>query len=70
MDISAQMRAIAVAARAASRKLSAAEGCTRQQALLNLADLLGKSAAAIKTANAKDIAAAEARGLDKARLDR
>jgi glutamate-5-semialdehyde dehydrogenase len=61
---------MAQAARAASRKLAAAEGAARQQALLNLAGLLGDKAAAIKTANAKDIKAAEKRGLDKARLDR
>ena len=70
MDIVAQMRAIAQAARAASRKLAAAEGSARQQALLNLAALLGEKAAVIKAANAQDIAKAEARGLDKARLDR
>lgn len=70
MDIAAEMRAIAQAARAASRKLAAAEGSARQQALLNLAELLGQSAPAIKIANAKDIAAAQARGLDQARLDR
>ncbi len=70
MDIAAEMRAMAQAARAASRKLAAAEGSARQQALLNLADLLGENASAIQAANAKDIKAAEARGLDKARLDR
>ncbi len=70
MDIAASMRAMAQAARAASRRLAAAEGSARQQALLNLAGLLAERAAVIKAANAKDIAAAEARGLDKARLDR
>ena len=70
MDIAAEMRAMAQAARAASRRLAAAEGSARQQALLNLAALLGENAPAIKDANSKDIKAAEARGLDKARLDR
>lgn len=70
MDIAAEMRAMAQAARAASRRLAAAEGSTRQQALLNLAALLGENAVAIKAANAKDIDAAKARGLDQARLDR
>ncbi|MGE4263533.1 MAG: glutamate-5-semialdehyde dehydrogenase [Desulfovibrio sp.] len=70
MDIAAEMRAMAQAARAASRRLAAAEGSARQQALLNLAGLLAERAGAIKAANAKDIAAAQARGLDKARLDR
>ncbi|MBI5520071.1 MAG: glutamate-5-semialdehyde dehydrogenase [Desulfovibrio sp.] len=70
MDIAAEMRAMAQAARAASRRLAAAEGSARQQALLNLAGLLSERAADIKAANARDIAAAQARGLDKARLDR
>jgi glutamate-5-semialdehyde dehydrogenase len=70
MDIAAQMRLIAQGARAASRKLAAAEGSARQQALLNLAELLGSRAQAITAANAKDVDAARARGLDQARLDR
>lgn len=70
MDIAAAMRAMAQAARAASRRLAAAEGSARQQALLNLAGLLAERSAVIKAANARDIAAAQARGLDKARLDR
>lgn len=70
MDIAAQMRQIAQGARAASRKLAAAEGSARQQALLNLAGLLGDRAQDIKAANAKDVDAARARGLDQARLDR
>lgn len=70
MDIAAEMRAMAQAARDASRRLAAAEGSARQQALLNLAELLTARAAEIRAANARDIAVAEARGLDKARLDR
>jgi len=70
MDIAAQMRLIAQGARAASRKLAAAEGAARQQALLNLAGLLTDRAVAVKSANARDIDAAKARGLDQARLDR
>ncbi|MBA4356238.1 MAG: glutamate-5-semialdehyde dehydrogenase [Desulfovibrio sp.] len=70
MTIAAQMRTIAKAAKAASRKLAAAEGRARQQALLNLADLLGQHAAGIFAANAKDIEAARKNGLDNAKLDR
>jgi glutamate-5-semialdehyde dehydrogenase len=70
MDIAAQMRLIAQGARAASRKLAAAEGSARQQALLNLAGLLSDRSREVKAANAKDIEAAKARGLDQARLDR
>ncbi|MDR3641896.1 MAG: glutamate-5-semialdehyde dehydrogenase [Humidesulfovibrio sp.] len=70
MDIAAQMRLIAQGARAASRKLAAAEGSLRQQALLNLAALLADRAEHVKSANARDVDAASARGLDQARLDR
>ncbi|OIO00274.1 MAG: glutamate-5-semialdehyde dehydrogenase [Desulfovibrionaceae bacterium CG1_02_65_16] len=70
MDIAAQMRQIAQNARAASRKLAAAEDAVRQQALLNLAGLLTDRAADVKAANARDVDAARARGLDQARLDR
>jgi len=70
MDIATQMRLIAKNARAASRRLAAAEGSARQQALLNLAGLLTEQAADIKAANEKDIDTAKARGLDQARLDR
>jgi len=70
MDIAAQMRAIARSAREASRRLAAAEGRSRSQALENIAALLSQNAGEIKAANRRDIDAAAARGLDKARLDR
>jgi glutamate-5-semialdehyde dehydrogenase len=70
MTIAAQMRTIAQDAKAASRKLAAAEGGARRQALLNMAELLGQGAAAIFAANRKDLDAARANGLDSAKLDR
>lgn len=70
MTIAAQMRKIAQDAKAASRKLAAAEGSARQQALLTLAGLLGQNAAAIFAANKKDLDAARKGGLDSAKLDR
>jgi len=70
MTIAAQMRTIAKDAKTASRKLAAAEGSARQQALLNIAELLGKSANAIFSANKKDLDAARKAGLDAAKLDR
>jgi glutamate-5-semialdehyde dehydrogenase len=70
MTIADQMRKIAQDAKAASRRLAAAEGSARQQALLNMADLLGKNAAAIFAANKKDLDAARKSGLDSAKLDR
>ncbi|PKN07544.1 MAG: glutamate-5-semialdehyde dehydrogenase [Deltaproteobacteria bacterium HGW-Deltaproteobacteria-8] len=70
MTIAAQMRTIAKDAKDASRKLASAEGSARQQALLNMADLLGQGAAAIFAANKKDLDAARKNGLDDAKLDR
>ncbi|MDO9631166.1 MAG: gamma-glutamyl-phosphate reductase, partial [Humidesulfovibrio sp.] len=70
MTIAAQMRKIAQDAKAASLKLASAEGSVRQQALLNMAELLGQSAAAIFAANKKDLDAAQKSGLDSAKLDR
>lgn len=70
MDIAAQMLDIAKSARAASRRLAAAEGSARQQALLNLSGLLSAGAQAIFAANKKDVDAAAGRGLDQAKLDR
>lgn len=70
MDIAVQMENIARAARAASRKLAAAEGSARRQALLNIAELLSARKADIMAANGKDLDAAKTRGMDQARLDR
>lgn len=70
MDIAAQMLEMARNARSASRKLAAAEGASRQNALLCLAGLLADNAPAIFAANKRDVDAAAARGLDSAKLDR
>ncbi len=70
MDIAAQMLAMARAAKEASRRLAAAPGSARTQALLNLAALLDQSAPRIFEANKLDVDAARARGLDSAKLDR
>ncbi|MBU1040786.1 MAG: glutamate-5-semialdehyde dehydrogenase [Proteobacteria bacterium] len=70
MTIAAQMRKIAQDAKAASRRLASAEGSVRQQALLNMAELLGQSGPAIFAANKKDLDAAQKNGLDSAKLDR
>ncbi len=70
MDIAAQMLGIARDAKNASRRLAAAEGSARTQALLNLAALLAQGAPDIFAANRRDVDAARARGLDSAKLDR
>ncbi|MDD4952647.1 MAG: glutamate-5-semialdehyde dehydrogenase, partial [Desulfovibrionaceae bacterium] len=70
MDIKAQMLAIGKRARQAARSLAAADGRAKERALSALAGLLGSEAEAVYAANRRDIEAAEAAGLDKARLQR
>ncbi|WP_054650425.1 glutamate-5-semialdehyde dehydrogenase [Salidesulfovibrio brasiliensis] len=70
MSIRDDMLAIGQKAREASRALSAASGTAKADALNALADLLESETEAIRQANAEDLKAAEARGLDKARLQR
>ncbi|MEQ5788181.1 glutamate-5-semialdehyde dehydrogenase [Erythrobacter sp. NFXS35] len=62
--------ALARAARLAQRQLAAMTSEARAAALHLAADRLEASAPAILTANAKDIAAGEARGIARAMLDR
>jgi glutamate-5-semialdehyde dehydrogenase len=70
MNLESQMRELAAAARGASRKLATATGLQRDRALTVLADLLDQSRSGIFAANAKDLEAARAGGLDEARIDR
>lgn len=70
MNLESQMRELAAAARSASRKLATATGLQRDRALTVLADLLDQSRSGIFAANAKDLEAARAGGLDEARIDR
>jgi glutamate-5-semialdehyde dehydrogenase len=57
-------------AHAASKILALASTAAKDRALLALADLLDASRAEVKAANAKDIAAAKANGLNDALIDR
>jgi glutamate-5-semialdehyde dehydrogenase len=61
---------IAQRARAASLLLATAPTVQKNAALLQLATLIDSSHAPLLTANAKDLAAAEANGLTKAQIDR
>jgi len=65
-----QMFALGRAARAAADELTRIPGAKRNQALEAAAAEIRASRAQILAANAKDMAAAEARGLSKAMLDR
>lgn len=70
MDIKTEMTALGKRAKDAARVMSSADGAAKNAALLALAELLGVERAAIQAENAKDLAAAEAAGMDAPRLDR
>ena len=70
MDVKAYCLNLADRALAASRKLVCASGTQRNAALQNIAQRLLDSAAKIKEANAKDLAAGKEAGLTAAMLDR
>jgi glutamate-5-semialdehyde dehydrogenase len=70
MNLESNMRDLAASAKSASRKLATATGLERTKALLVLADLLHDSRREIFAANALDLDAARAGGLDEARIDR
>lgn len=70
MDIREQMVEMGKRAKGAARKLSAASGKAKADALLILAGLLESESAAIAEANKLDLDAAAERGLDKARVQR
>lgn len=70
MDIREQMIAIARNARKAGRRIANASPAAKDKALTRLAELLRERSDFIAEANAKDIRAAEERGLDAPRVDR
>lgn len=70
MNLELQMRELAASARSAARTLATATGLERNKALLALAGLLQDSRQEIFAANALDLEAARASGLDEARIDR
>ena len=70
IDITEAMHQIGTRARAASRVMASADTASKNSALAAIAHALRRDAAAVKTANAEDLAAARAAGLDPALLDR
>ncbi|MCZ8073617.1 MAG: aldehyde dehydrogenase family protein, partial [Paucibacter sp.] len=64
------MRAVGHAARQASRHMAAASTAAKNQALLSLARRLREAGPALAAANARDLKAAAAAGLDGPMLDR
>ena len=70
MTLTEQMTVLGQQARAASRELARLTTEEKNRCLLAMAEALEKNAAAIKTANAKDMAAGAKMGLSSAMLDR
>lgn len=69
-DIPAYVRQVGERARAASRRLARAEGSARDHALRAIAGIIRRDAAALREANAEDLAAGREQGLEPALLDR
>ena len=69
-DIKEYMQAVGKTARAASRLMALADTATKNLALTEIATALQNQTALLLAANAKDVAAARAGGLDDASVDR
>ncbi|WP_031483730.1 glutamate-5-semialdehyde dehydrogenase [Maridesulfovibrio frigidus] len=70
MSLSEDMKEVATKAKKAARKISCADGSTRNGVILKLASLLDEEKEFIFAENRKDLDAAKARGLDSARMQR
>jgi glutamate-5-semialdehyde dehydrogenase len=70
ISLEARMLQIGVAARTASRAIARADTKTKDAALKAIASAIRAAAPAIKAANAEDVAAARAAGMEAAMLDR
>lgn len=69
-NIAQYMKGVGQAARAASRIMAQADTSAKNRALTEIATALKNSSAELLAANAKDVAAARANGLDAASVDR
>jgi glutamate-5-semialdehyde dehydrogenase len=69
-DIKQYMKSVGQQARASARKMAQAETAVKNKALLAIADAILIDSAALISANAKDVASAQAHGLDAASIDR
>jgi glutamate-5-semialdehyde dehydrogenase len=69
-NVKEYMQGVGQAARAASRLMAQADTATKNRALTEIAAALQSQSAQLLAANAKDVAAARANGLDDASVDR
>ena len=70
MSVANYMQQLGAQAKAASKVLATAPTMAKNNALLSMANALNNARPALKTANQKDLSAAEKNGLDEAMLDR
>ncbi|MBL8528311.1 MAG: glutamate-5-semialdehyde dehydrogenase [Burkholderiales bacterium] len=70
MDMRTYMQGVGKAARVASRAMAKAQTQAKDRALLVMADAIARDEARLLAANAEDLAAAQAQGLEAALLDR
>src|SRR5580704_5799960 len=70
MDIDEYMTGIGRRARQASRAMARAATAAKNDALIAIAHAIEREAAALKEANARDVAGAREKGLDAAFVDR
>ena len=70
MSVADYMQQLGAQAKAASKVLATAPTMAKNNALLSTANALNNARSALKTANQKDLSAAEKNGLDEAMLDR
>ena len=70
MSVADYMQQLGAQAKAASKVLATAPTMAKNNALLSMANALNNARSALKTANQKDLSAAEKNGLDEAMLDR
>ena len=70
MSVADYMQQLGAQAKAASKVLATAPTMAKNNALISMANALNNARSALKTANQKDLSAAEKNGLDQAMLDR
>ena len=70
MDVQTYMQGVGKAARVASRAMAKAQTQAKDRALLAMADAITRDEERLLAANAEDLAAAQAQGLEPALLDR
>ena len=70
MSVADYMQQLGAQAKAASKVLATAPTMTKNNALLSMANALNNARSALKTANQKDLSAAEKNGLAESMLDR